>query len=1199
MTNLRQRFVDLMKGDSRFAKGTTNNFWKRLARQNSIPQTHAGELEEASITWMRKGNPWDAAGKKAFAKAYRESLRGLPLGVRIEWVDVAEQNGIPMKHVERLQRVGDEYMRQYGWNPRLRQEFITDFKFGMETKALFESDFVSAQPLGYETKFFEKAARMNDIPQSMVPELKGNFLEWSKVNGSGPKSVKKYLAEFKRRVPIFDAPIWWVDFAERHGIDPRYARTMEQQAAQEWQRDNGWSAQSQEMFAEQFKLNLTEQSLVQDFGRHGMFERVNGNMFVAQRPIPPPPRVAPPPRPQNPDPYQPLFDRLEDPDFVYDIGHEEAEVNTGVKPGVKPDVKPGVKPEFDPFRAEPRTAFEADRFVANDFRNLDLDIPRRNIGRNWAPPELELTEVDVGGIRSGPLRDVSMLAVRGLVPGVDLVQFRAQLARANNMNGFNRWLTTSPSGKLVFEFGKMLLAGAVWLGISSLLHNTDEEAALGVAFMGVDPALGLTVFSSLLGSSILKFVGANEFMKQRSDDPKKRTQMVGYVRAGTKWVPAIIDQIAIPTRWEFMVGDRGQWRGSYDVTATTGYGLIRDKNGNLAWASKGKTGQFMIHKDEMMKTPAKTLEKFPWVNILVPDKDTMGAMVSTGLTEPVDFAEPKIKPKVKPLVELSKALHAYGIQDPFFAGKGTVQSDRYDKGYHYVTYSDQIDYPDSFKDEDRSVEMWRNVSLQSSLAWELRTTRGNLDKTVTKNDHDWKKGRWIYQRTKHFIDDLEKEFNSLSPHGKGELRDYTHQSVPVTAEALSQRIAKIGARTDLSIETRNFLQRQEQARFFLRCVQPSLSRYGQKHSTSFEHTFTDEILTKYTKALAHYGEKHPLDLIKELGTKKFYSEQIDSYKLLFGDAKGMELGYIGTGVLGTKDIPPLHSYGNVSLYHNDLTKLDPPLTLASKALNHPIKELTAPPVAQHVDKGKGTRHDDQGIKTTSSNVEVKVGTGQLKNKRSEGGGSVSISSKQPDPNDRNDPFFRNNPDFEWDDQLGVYTRPKKEIPVVLHHTDDITDRRDPFYKNNKDYGWDMFNNKWVRKTVKKDTGPLHHYDEGEERKLAVAKKRAEEARVLSADFAKKRKHYGMDWYKYRKFIRDHDGKTPDEVYQKGDWKTVQKTKPVLTKVSDLTENMQDLLQKAKDAPKQGGNFLQQIKQQGMFGMKSTGPKSVPPSPNQP
>ena len=171
--------------------------------------------------------------------------------------------------------------------------------------------------------------------------------------------------------------------------------------------------------------------------------------------------------------------------------------------------------------------------------------------------------------------------------------------------------------------------------------------------------------------------------------------------------------------------------------------------------------------------------------------------------------------------------------------------------------------------------------------------------------------------------------------------------------------------------------------------------------------------------------------------------------------------------------------------------------------------------------------------------------------------------------------------------------------MVLHHTDDITDRRDPFYKNNKDYGWDMFNNKWVRKTVKKDTGPLHHYDEGEERKLAVAKKRAEEARVLSADFAKKRKHYGMDWYKYRKFIRDHGGKTPDEVYQKGAWKTVQKTKPVLTKVSDLTENMQDLLQKAKDAPKQGGNFLQQIKQQGMFGMKSTGPKSVPPSPNQP
>ena len=173
------------------------------------------------------------------------------------------------------------------------------------------------------------------------------------------------------------------------------------------------------------------------------------------------------------------------------------------------------------------------------------------------------------------------------------------------------------------------------------------------------------------------------------------------------------------------------------------------------------------------------------------------------------------------------------------------------------------------------------------------------------------------------------------------------------------------------------------------------------------------------------------------------------------------------------------------------------------------------------------------------------------------------------------------------------------VRTIIHHTDDVTDNRDPFYRNNKDYAWDMISKKWVLKTIAKGSGPLHHYDVSEERKAAVAKRQAEKDRVLSADFADKRKHYGMNWYQYRKFIRDHDGKTPDQVYKKGDWKETQKTEPILTKISDLTPNMQHLLQKAKDEPKPEGNFLQQIKQQGMFGMKSTGPKPIAPLPPSP
>ena len=57
----------------------------------------------------------------------------------------------------------------------------------------------------------------------------------------------------------------------------------------------------------------------------------------------------------------------------------------------------------------------------------------------------------------------------------------------------------------------------------------------------------------------------------------------------------------------------------------------------------------------------------------------------------------------------------------------------------------------------------------------------------------------------------------------------------------------------------------------------------------------------------------------------------------------------------------------------------------------------------------------------------------------------------------------------------------------------------------------------------------------------------EQQRILSDDFAKKRKHHGMTYYEYRKFIRDHSGKTPDEVFKQGKWK-VTKVKTVIPKV---------------------------------------------------
>ena len=51
----------------------------------------------------------------------------------------------------------------------------------------------------------------------------------------------------------------------------------------------------------------------------------------------------------------------------------------------------------------------------------------------------------------------------------------------------------------------------------------------------------------------------------------------------------------------------------------------------------------------------------------------------------------------------------------------------------------------------------------------------------------------------------------------------------------------------------------------------------------------------------------------------------------------------------------------------------------------------------------------------------------------------------------------------------------------------------------------------------------------------------EQQRVLSDDFAKKRKHHGMSYYEYRKFIRDNAGMTPDEVFKQGEWKVKKQT----------------------------------------------------------
>ena len=170
-----------------------------------------------------------------------------------------------------------------------------------------------------------------------------------------------------------------------------------------------------------------------------------------------------------------------------------------------------------------------------------------------------------------------------------------------------------------------------------------------------------------------------------------------------------------------------------------------------------------------------------------------------------------------------------------------------------------------------------------------------------------------------------------------------------------------------------------------------------------------------------------------------------------------------------------------------------------------------------------------------------------------------------DIKNRRDPWYLADPTTHWDDFVKVWVKTK-----LRHDVNDPVPGKKPLGKP-KNVTWEqrfgnMENkNKFgghgtvgldPKKTKLEKLGD----DKGRDsRKKELEKKRAldrlkassEQARIHSDNFAKKRKHHGMNYYEYKEFIKDHDGKTPDQVYKQGAWK-VSKNGGVKTQTTTTT-----------------------------------------------
>ncbi len=86
-------------------------------------------------------------------------------------------------------------------------------------------------------------------------------------------------------------------------------------------------------------------------------------------------------------------------------------------------------------------------------------------------------------------------------------------------------------------------------------------------------------------------------------------------------------------------------------------------------------------------------------------------------------------------------------------------------------------------------------------------------------------------------------------------------------------------------------------------------------------------------------------------------------------------------------------------------------------------------------------------------------------------------------------------------------------------------------------------NKWRDSQYQKKKSTKSQQTQQEKQRYFDRIRSSEQERITSDKFAKKRKHHGMNYYEYHEFIRDHAGKTPDEVFKQGQWKVAKNGTP--------------------------------------------------------
>ena len=150
-------------------------------------------------------------------------------------------------------KLAEEYNTRppsYTWNDKTQSMFAEQFKINQG---------LVKDPWNYWKKF----AQEHGLPREDFGQIMNEASPWIERAGWEPRSQRAFAMDYLERYNIADVPIYWVDFADTHGIPRTHAKELFRQSSA-WQTDEGWGPESQMEFADNFRtFEMQEGNLIQ------------------------------------------------------------------------------------------------------------------------------------------------------------------------------------------------------------------------------------------------------------------------------------------------------------------------------------------------------------------------------------------------------------------------------------------------------------------------------------------------------------------------------------------------------------------------------------------------------------------------------------------------------------------------------------------------------------------------------------------------------------------------------------------------------------------------------------------------------------------------------------------------------------------------------------------------------------------------